>query len=240
MSIAKKFGCKGIGHKNKRSVTEKWQPFFICNLLNYSYLANNRKNSCKNVWLYYYFVVSLWRKTNTMENQTEIWKPIEGFPDYEVSDLGRVRSLKFGKIKVLQAGLNSRGYYKVLLMVGGLRKDKTVHRLVADAFLGASELFIDHIDGIKTNNNLSNLRYCTQRENVTYHFLSAKTSSKYTGVAWIENRKKWFARIYINKQIYLGYFTDEKQAAKAYQTALEMHEVGEVVTGAMVRQKISN
>ena len=58
--------------------------------------------------------------------------------------------------------------------------------------------------------------------------------------AWIENRKKWFARIYINKQIYLGLFTDEKQAAKAYQTALEMHEAGEVVTGAMVRQKISN
>jgi len=67
------------------------------------------------------------------------------------------------------------------------------------------------------------------------------TSSKFTGVCWNRRDGKWQSNIRIyQKLIHLGYFTDEKQAAIAYQTALEMHEVGEVVTGAMVRQKISN
>jgi hypothetical protein len=142
-------------------------------------------------------------------------------------------------MKVLQAGLNSRGYYAVVLMIDGLRKCKLVHRLVAAAFLGVSEMQIDHIDRNKTNNSLSNLRYCTNRQNTTYHYLSSETSSKYTGVYRCNRSKKWRAFIYINKKnIKLGYFTDEKQASEAYQLALQMHEAGEVVTVRTVRAKM--
>ena len=168
-----------------------------------------------------------------MELQNEIWRPIEGFPDYEVSDLGRVRSLKFGKVKILRAGDNGRGYCLVVLINNGLRKNKTVHRLVASAFLGASELQVDHIDRSKTNNCLSNLRYCTNRQNKTYSCLASETSSKYTGVSWSKRYKKWASRILINnKKIWLGCFDDERTASQAYQNALKIHNAGGTVLSA--------
>ncbi len=168
-----------------------------------------------------------------MELQNEIWRPIEGFPDYEVSDLGRVRSLGFGKVKILRAGVNGRGYCLVNIRIKGVRKTKTVHRLVAAVFLGASDLHIDHIDMVKTNNCLTNLRYCTHRENHTYRSLASETSSKYTGVSWYKRDKKWRAQIYINKRfVHLGFFDDERIASQAYQNALAIHKAGGTVLSA--------
>lgn len=173
-----------------------------------------------------------------MNNQNEIWKPIDGFPDYEVSDLGRVRSLKNGKVRILRPGVNSTGYYKVVLCVDGVPKNKKVHRLVSEAFLGASNLHIDHIDMVKTNNCLTNLRYCTNRENITYHHLAQKTSSKYTGVYWHKHDKKWVAHIRINRRlIRLGGFDDERTASQAYQDALAIHNAGGKVLSATEQKK---
>ena len=167
-----------------------------------------------------------------MENQNENWKAIDGFPDYEVSDLGRVRSLKYGKAKVLKLG-DCRGYCIVNIRIKGVRKTKTVHRLVAAVFLGASDLHIDHIDMVKTNNCLTNLRYCTHRENHTYRSLASETSSKYTGVSWYKRDKKWRAQIYINKRfVHLGFFDDERTASQAYQNALKIHNAGGKVLSA--------
>ena len=167
-----------------------------------------------------------------MVNQNEIWKPIQGSPDYEVSDLGRVRSLKYGKAKVLKLR-DCRGYCIVDIRIKGVRKTKTVHRLVAAVFLGASDLHIDHIDMVKTNNCLTNLRYCTHRENHTYRSLASETSSKYTGVSWYKRDKKWRAQIYINKRfVHLGFFDDERIASQAYQNALAIHKAGGTVLSA--------
>ena len=177
-----------------------------------------------------------------MENQNEIWLPIEGYGgDYEVSNLGRVKSYKYKATKILRHGIDSDGYCVVGLLYYGAQTTKRVHCLVMAAFEGASNLPIDHKNGNKQDNRHANLRYCTVRQNNTYKCLAMNTSSKFTGVCWNRRDVKWQSNIRIcQKLIHLGYFTDEKQAAKAYQTALEMHEVGEVVTGAMVRQKISN
>ena len=90
----------------------------------------------------------------------EEWKKIPGNPNYSVSNYGRVRNDVRGKMKALYP--NNRGYIKI-----GLKGNKkhAVHRLVMLAFVGPSEMQVDHIDEVKTNNRLDNLRYLTGRLN---------------------------------------------------------------------------
>lgn len=99
----------------------------------------------------------------------ELWRPVceLGYSDlYEVSNLGRVRSLKTGQ--VLAAAPQSRGYLSVGLHIGKPQKSFLVHRLVAGAWLDpASEgrVQVNHKDGNKQNNVVSNLEWCTSKEN---------------------------------------------------------------------------
>lgn len=102
----------------------------------------------------------------------EIWAEIRGYENhYEVSNLGRVRSIK-SKPKILSQMLGKCPYYTVGLSLKGKVKVKYVHRLVAEAFIPVRESRdqVNHIDGIKTNNNLSNLEWVTRSEN-SHHAL---------------------------------------------------------------------
>jgi len=104
----------------------------------------------------------------------ERWLPIVGWEgSYEVSDLGRVRSIPRrdprGKRlagKVLSPGLDTVGYPMVILHRHG-RTTRTVHRLVAAAFLGSCPpgQEVRHLDGCRTNPRLDNLAYGTKSEN---------------------------------------------------------------------------
>jgi hypothetical protein len=89
-----------------------------------------------------------------------------------------------------------------------------MHRLILDAPKG---LFVDHIDHNGLDNRRENLRLCTRLENLRNARPSRGGSSKYKGVNWCKIRKKFRARITHNKKrIYLGYFENEIDAAKAY------------------------
>ena len=91
-----------------------------------------------------------------MEN--EIWKGVSEFKNYEVSNLGNVRNIKTGKPIALSENL---GYKRIALCSSGTRKNKTVHSLVMDSFVGLrNERVINHINGIKIDNRLENLEYC--------------------------------------------------------------------------------
>lgn len=97
---------------------------------------------------------------------SEEWKQINGFPNYAVSNKGRVMNLKTGR--VLKPIITPLGYAVVALSNGnGKSKQIMVHRLVAQAFIPNSDnLFqINHIDEDKTNNDVTNLEWCTASEN---------------------------------------------------------------------------
>lgn len=101
----------------------------------------------------------------------ERWRAISGFEGiYEVSDLGRVKSLHFGKERLLTLNINSSGYYNVNLCQSGACKTYKVHRLVAEAFIeNPKDLpLINHIDENPLNNLVSNLEWCDIRYNNNY------------------------------------------------------------------------
>jgi len=108
-------------------------------------------------------------KHNTMQTYEEIWKDLPEYEGlYQVSNLGRVRSLKFGRERILKPGLNGRGYYTVGLCRGGKGETYAIHRLVMLAFVGESDLHVNHKSGVKTDNRLENLEYCTRSENIRH------------------------------------------------------------------------
>lgn len=107
----------------------------------------------------------------TEELNSEIWKPIAKYEGlYEVSDLGRIRSLQWhGKprLKVLSPSPNSKGYSVVSLYKNRRPKAHTVHVLVAKAFLRPArpeQNQVNHKDLDKQNNRISNLEWNTAKE----------------------------------------------------------------------------
>ena len=97
----------------------------------------------------------------------EAWRDIPGFPDYQASDRGRVRSRKSGAWRVLRhTPHRGNGYLVVSPRVSGRYVTRSVHRLVARAFLGeAAGRDVNHINGDKHDNRLSNLEYLSRGEN---------------------------------------------------------------------------
>lgn len=98
--------------------------------------------------------------------ENEIVEQIPDFPHYFASNFGRILSLKSGRALTLQ--IQPNGYVKVDLKENGKHYRKYVHRLVCAALLGKSKLVVNHKDKDKTNNNLSNLEYVTQSENIKH------------------------------------------------------------------------
>ena len=103
---------------------------------------------------------------------SEAWKGLKGVVDYgdnyEVSTLGKIRNIKSGKY--LGGEIDHRGYRRVVLCLKGKTRRYLVHRLVALCFIPNVEgkEQVNHIDGNKLNNCLSNLEWCSPKENVRH------------------------------------------------------------------------
>lgn len=142
----------------------------------------------------------------------EVWKPIEGFSQfYEVSSCGRIKCLPrerggrhnrhISKVKIMKVKPNLNGYLQANLVKDGKVKRMLIHRLVAIAFLPRVEgkEYIDHINGERTDNRVTNLRWCTHHENDTFPLaLKNKSSSALARIddEWRERQsdklKKYF------------------------------------------------
>lgn len=116
-------------------------------------------------------------------NIIEQWKPVEGYEGiYAVSDLGRVKSLKYGKERIMKPKKQRNGYLVVNLYRNGQRKMLKVHRLVAEAFIPNPEGLpeINHIDEDKTNNCASNIEWASRSYNINYGSRTKKASAAMT------------------------------------------------------------
>lgn len=111
----------------------------------------------------------------------EIWKSVLGYIGlYEVSNYGRVRSLKHEKIRILKQLKHTNGYLKVNLCKDGITKIFYVHRLVYEAFNGfiPDGYEINHINEDKTDNRLDNLNLLTHGENIRYGTANQRRAEK--------------------------------------------------------------
>jgi hypothetical protein len=160
-------------------------------------------------------------------NEKEIWKEIPGYEGlYEVSNLGRVKSLHLGKEKILKPRI-VRGYHCFNFSKNGTKKGLYAHKLVAMVFLGHKpngyKLVIDHINSDKQDNRLENLRIVTQRENTSKERTLKKGLP--CGVYLQKITKLYRAAISLQgKRINLGYFKDPLEASEKYQQALKKYE----------------
>ena len=101
----------------------------------------------------------------------EIWRDICGYEGlYQVSNFGRVKSLRFGREKLLKVGVSNTGYANVSLIKNKSKKTFHVHVLVAVTFLPNPEnkREVNHIDGDKQNNRVENLEWVTGSENTRH------------------------------------------------------------------------
>ena len=111
---------------------------------------------------------------------TETFKDIPTYTGYQVSNLGRVRSTKYKKPRILKTYVNKQGYPTVRLFENNIGRTWSIHRLVMLAFVGEcpSGMCVLHLDGTRDNPELSNLRYGTQSENILQAFDEGTMSNK--------------------------------------------------------------
>lgn len=102
------------------------------------------------------------------QDTREEWRPIAGFPNYQVSNKGKVMNLKTGR--VIKNSIDYNGYMSVNLWKNNKLKHFRVHKLVAQAFLPNPLKLpqVNHIDECKTNNDANNLEWCTASQNIRY------------------------------------------------------------------------
>jgi hypothetical protein len=173
----------------------------------------------------------------------EVWKEIEGFPDYLISSLGRVYSPRLCKILKAYQHKKKNGY--MTIVIRDLQKKRNtflIDRLVAKAFLpfpssnslSPSVYRVHHSDGDITNNDVTNLSWMTRetvaslkKTSIPQRFITnfkskTKTSSGYSGIHYQKTLKKWQVRITVCKKNYiLGHFKDLKDAVRIRKMILQ-------------------
>lgn len=128
----------------------------------------------------------------------EVWKKICGYENYEVSNFGNVRNNNFHRqnfTKEVKKNLKPNGYLRVVLSKNSKTKSFYVHRLVAEAFIEnkKNKKYVNHKDGVRSNNKASNLEWVSCSENIlyTYNVLGYKKTKQSIEKAKITRSKNY-------------------------------------------------
>lgn len=134
--------------------------------------------------------------------------------NYETGEIFRVLT---GGVRTLAGTVTEHGYVK--LSVDGVLHYG--HRVIwCHYYRENPPEFIDHINRVRDDNSIKNLRACTLSENQMNRKVSKNNTTGYTGVSFMKGKKKFKATIYENsKPIYLGLYDTAKEASEAYELA---------------------
>lgn len=156
---------------------------------------------------------------NALAVDYEWVEPIEGYYGYFVSNMGNVFRYVQGRLKQLKPFKDKDGYLLVDLCVNKKRITSKVHRLVCKTFHPEfkEELQVDHINHIRDDNKLSNLRLVTNQQNAMNQKIHRNNKSGFKGVSYDKSSKKYRARIMLSgRSIYIGCYQTAEEAAAAY------------------------
>jgi hypothetical protein len=152
----------------------------------------------------------------------EIFKDIKDYPNYQISNYGNVKSLKYNEPRILKPATGMKGYLYVNICDFNKKyKKHYIHRLVASTFIRGikKDEQIDHKDSNKINNMLENLDIVDNRINQLRN-----KKGILPGVSKIGN--KWRTRIQLNKQIIpIGTFNTPEEAHEAYKNKLKEYGI---------------
>ena len=137
---------------------------------------------------------------------------IIGFENYLIYNDGRVFGKKYNKF--LKPGTNRVGYKYVDLYNQGKRKTHTIHRLVAEHYIPNTEnkRCVDHINRIRTDNRIENLRWATDSENQQNRLMDKNNTSGHKNIYYNKRDNKWVFSKMINKKETTKYFKSKIDA----------------------------
>jgi len=101
--------------------------------------------------------------------QDEVWKDVIGYESvYQVSNKGRAKSFHRGRELILKP--TGTDYAIIVLCKNGIERPRSLHTVIAETFYGSAPegMVVNHIDGNKRNNELSNLEYCSRSQNTIH------------------------------------------------------------------------
>lgn len=140
----------------------------------------------------------------------EVWKSVKGYDNYEISNKGRTRSIKYKNPFIHKERLTMDGYPKATFIQEGKQRDFTVHRLVALHFIDNPNNLetVNHINGIKTDNRVENLEWMNRADQLQHAYdlglrISPKGSEMHNA-SFTDDEVRYIRKVWIARDKHFG------------------------------------